>query len=189
MIVPYSTRLQNRFPKPALAFGAIFNKLKQQYTNLATDAGIEIGKNLANAEGREFDVLATGYKARLNAVVKDEQKFFTLREEIIQEIVQLQAQAVKNLVPGFNQFEQVNKQASIAAQQFSDVPIATGIDVLTEGIKNLAQNSTAAANQVTGGVKAARQSFLGTIFGFTGIPQLVEQFEFNNQLYSIKGIG
>jgi phage-related protein len=110
-----------------------------------------------------------------------EEEYQKARKAVITDLLQRQAKSIGKTVTDFNDFEEANiealKQANRRVEGFH--PIATNTDVLAQAVRNIAGQTQAEVDQLN----QTRRSFFSSLFGFTGVPQLIENFQYNRRLF------
>jgi TP901 family phage tail tape measure protein len=129
------------------------------------------------------DAPLTDYRDRLKRIGKDMGAFNKTVDEILNEIAVLQTQRIKETVPQFAQFEELNKQAILAKQEMSNFPISTGMDAIAEGFKTAVTGAKTASDEASQNLQSTRKGLGQILLGATGIPQLIDNIKHNRQIY------
>jgi TP901 family phage tail tape measure protein len=128
------------------------------------------------------DAPLTDYRDRLKAVGKDMGAFNAVLNEILNEIAVIQTERIRGVVPDFANFEQLNREAILAGQEMS-VPIATGMDAIVDGFRNVVVGARTATDEAGSNLQATRKGLGQILLGATGIPQLIENIKQNRRIY------
>jgi TP901 family phage tail tape measure protein len=105
--------------------------------------------------------------------------------DIIHTINERQTKMIVQTVTGFNNFEEANKQAARELQESSgrsrQVAIGFG-EVAVQGVRNLGHSMQESSNLLEGQVASTRNSLVRTLFGWTGIPKILEAMRFDKTI-------
>lgn len=82
----------------------------------------------------------------------------------------------------FKDFTQANQKYKQAEANIDEA--RTGIRVYTEGVRELAQETAAAAGRTTSSANESRRSIVAMLTAWTGIPQAIEATRFNQRMRS-----
>jgi len=121
------------------------------------------------------------YAKRLAGKMNKNEEFVKEQNIIINELIQKQFKQIVKAVPDFSKMEESNLAALKEVQRNVEGfhPVATNTDVLTQAVRNVAGQTQSEVDQLN----KTRRSFFSSLFGFTGIPQLIENFQYNRRLF------
>jgi len=124
-------------------------------------------------------------QALIDAYKTDEATFLRQQRILLQEFSETATSTIARTVADFGRFEQANieayTEAEIALRRSAQnlPPVATGRDVFPQAIRSIVGQTEEAVSELG----ERRRSLFSSIFGFTGIPQALEQFQYNRSLY------
>jgi phage-related protein len=119
------------------------------------------------------------YKNALDKVRTDDIAYENKVKEILSELAIELNEVVSSTIKDFKDFEELNKKLLAADIPTSDAQISTGINVLYDGVRDVVND----AQHATQRAEATRKSIGELLFGFTGIPQVIETFKENRRIY------
>lgn len=140
------------------------------------------GVDVLDIDGRrqKFEDIIHAETKKLAKIQPTDLEGFTKQlDDVLRRVVQIQTQEIEQLVRGFSDFTEVNlKAVEVAARSMNDLPqVATGYNVITQGVQQLATQTTGLVEEG----KQAKKSLFRALFGFSGLPDIVEQFQSNRQ--------
>jgi len=121
------------------------------------------------------------YASRLANKLHQGDGFINEQRQVVDELIQKQFQQIARVVPDFKRMEESNLAALREEQRKVEGfhPIATNANVLAQAVRNVAGQTQSDMEQLN----RTRSSLFSALFGFTGIPQLMENFQYNQRLF------
>lgn len=128
--------------------------------------------------------LAKEYGKELDAARKLGRKQYGKKiEQLVGSISEIHATAIAAKVPGFDNFEQANRQAIKENQLKNAGQVVTGFgDVAAQGVRNFVRSANEASEEIEDEVDRGHKSLSKTLFGWTGLPQIFEKLRFDQAI-------
>ena len=185
-------RKQMELAKKGGLGNVFYTKLNAILTDVKSSPTKLVGSNANLAGSKMFNPTADTqtYADRLKAAKSIDAKknigeFNRELADIIHTINERQTRMIRDTVGEFDQFESANKQAAKELQDGSgrSRQIVTGFgDVTVEGVRNLGTAMQQSSGLLEEQVTSTRNSLAHTLFGWTGIPKILESMRFDKTI-------
>ncbi|MGL5878455.1 MAG: hypothetical protein ACRC2V_11850, partial [Xenococcaceae cyanobacterium] len=147
--------------------------IKSLFSDTLNSGDLGVNASLAKEYGKELDAARKLGRKQYGKKI----------EQLVRSISEIHATAIAAKLPGFDNFEQANRQVIKENQLKNASQIATGFgDVAAQGVRNFVRSANEASGSIEDEVDLGHKSLSKTLFGWTGLPQIFEKLRFDQAI-------